>query len=41
MDLGKYNGCEKILRMDNHELERPTPRIADGAQALYAFVYGK
>ena len=30
----------KILRMDNNELSRPTPRIVDGAQMLYDFVYG-
>ncbi len=28
-----------ILRMENNELSRPTPRIVDGAQMLYDFVY--
>ncbi len=30
-----------ILRMENNELARPTPRIVDGAKMLYELVYGK
>lgn len=30
----------KILNLQNNELSRPTPRLADGAQMLYDFVYG-
>ena len=29
-----------ILSMQNNELSRPTPRVADGAKLLYDFVYG-
>lgn len=31
----------KILNLQNNELSRPAPRLADGAQALYDFVYGE
>lgn len=31
----------KILNLPNNELSRPGPRLADGAQALYDFVYGE
>ncbi len=30
----------KILNLQNNELSRPSPRLADGAKALYEFVYG-
>ncbi len=30
-----------ILNLQNNELSRPTPRLADGAKMLYDFVYGK
>ena len=30
-----------ILRMENNELARPTPRIVDGAEMLFALVYGE
>ncbi len=30
----------KILRMENNELARPTPRIVDGAKMVYDLVYG-
>ena len=32
---------DNILRMENNELSRPTPRIVDGARMLYDFVYGE
>ena len=31
----------KILNLQNNELSRPGPRLADGAQMLFDFVYGK
>ena len=31
----------KILNLPNNELSRPAPRLADGAKALYDFVYGE
>ena len=31
----------KILNLPNNELSRPGPRLADGAKALYDFVYGE
>ncbi len=31
---------EKILNLQDNELSRPGPRLADGAQMLYDFVYG-
>ena len=31
----------KILNLTNNELSRPAPRLADGAKALYDFVYGE
>ena len=31
----------KILNLPNNELSRPAPRLAEGAQALYDFVYGE
>lgn len=31
----------KILNLQNNELSRPAPRLADGAKALYDFVYGE
>ena len=31
----------KILNLQNNELSRPGPRLADGAKALYDFVYGE
>ncbi len=31
----------KILNLQNNELSRPAPRLADGAQMLFDFVYGK
>lgn len=31
----------KILNLQNDELSRPGPRLADGAKALYDFVYGE
>ena len=31
----------KILNLQNNELSRPGPRLADGAQAMYDFVYGE
>ena len=31
----------KILNLQNNELSRPAPRLAEGAKALYDFVYGK
>ena len=31
----------KILNLQNNELSRPAPRLAEGAQALYDFVYGE
>ena len=31
----------KILNLQNNELSRPAPRLADGAQAMYDFVYGE
>lgn len=30
-----------ILNLQNNELSRPTPRLADGAQLLFDFVYGE
>ena len=30
-----------ILRMENNELARPTPRIVDGAEMIYTLVYGE
>ena len=30
-----------ILRMENNELARPTPRIVDGAQMVFDLVYGE
>lgn len=30
-----------ILNLQNNELSRPAPRLADGAQMLYDFVYGE
>lgn len=30
-----------ILNLQNNELSRPVPRLADGAQMLYDFVYGE
>jgi len=32
------NGC--ILNLQNNELSRPGPRLAEGAQALYDFITG-
>ena len=32
---------EKILNLTGNELSRPAPRLADGAQMLYDFVYGE
>ena len=32
---------EAILHLQNNELSRPTPRLADGAQMLFDFVYGE
>lgn len=32
---------QKLLNLPNNELSRPGPRLADGAQALYDFVYGE
>ena len=29
-----------ILNLQNNELSRPAPRLLDGAQMLYDFVYG-
>ena len=29
-----------ILNLPNNELSRPSPRLADGAQMLYDFVFG-
>lgn len=31
----------KILNLQNNELSRPAPRLAEGAQMLYDFVYGE
>ncbi len=31
---------ETILNLQNNELSRPAPRLAEGAQALFDFVYG-
>lgn len=31
---------QAILNLQNNELSRPAPRLADGAQAMYDFVYG-
>jgi iron complex transport system substrate-binding protein len=31
---------QAILNLQNNELSRPGPRLADGAQAMYDFVYG-
>ena len=31
----------KILNLQNNELSRPAPRLAEGAKALYDFVYGE
>ena len=31
---------EKVLNLWNNELSRPGPRLAEGAEMLYAFVYG-
>ena len=31
----------KILNLQNNELSRPAPRLADGAQMLFDFVYGE
>ncbi len=31
---------EKVLNLQNNELSRPAPRLADGAQMLFDFVYG-
>lgn len=31
---------QKILNLQNNELSRPAPRLADGAQMLFDFVYG-
>ena len=30
-----------ILNLQNNDLSRPAPRLVDGAQALFAFVYGE
>ena len=30
-----------ILNLQNNELSRPVPRLADGAQMLFDFVYGE
>lgn len=32
---------QKILNLQNNELSRPAPRLADGAQMLFDFVYGE
>lgn len=32
---------EAILNLQNNELSRPAPRLADGAQMLFDFVYGE
>lgn len=32
---------EAILNLPNNELSRPAPRLADGAQLMYDFVYGE
>jgi len=32
---------QKILNLQNDELSRPAPRLTEGAQMLYDFVYGK
>ena len=32
---------EKILNLQNDELSRPAPRLAEGAQMLYDFMYGE
>ena len=32
---------EAILNLVNNELSRPTPRLAEGAQMLYDFVYAE
>lgn len=32
---------QKILNLPNNELSRPGPRLADGAQMLFDFVYGE
>ena len=32
---------EAILNLQNNELSRPVPRLVDGAQMLYDFVYGE
>ena len=32
---------QKILNLPNDELSRPAPRLAEGAQMLYDFVYGE
>ncbi len=31
----------KIINLQNNELSRPAPRLAEGAKALYDFVYGE
>ena len=31
----------KILNLQNNELSRPGPRLADGAKAMYDFVCGE
>ena len=30
----------KILNLQNNELSRPGPRLADGAELMYEFIYG-
>lgn len=32
---------QKILNLQNNELSRPAPRLADGAQMMFDFVYGE
>ncbi len=32
---------QKILNLQNDELSRPAPRLADGAKLLYDFIYGE
>lgn len=32
---------QAILNLQNDELSRPTPRLADGARMLYEFIYGE
>ena len=40
---GKINAVvnDDILNLQNNELSRPTPRLLDGAEMLYDFVYEK